>query len=322
VTRWGLLSTARINRRIVAAARESEEIELAAVASRDRGRAEECARANGIERAYGSYAELLADEDLEAVYMPLPNSMHVEWSVHALEAGKHVLCEKPLARTAEEAQRAFEAAERAGLLLEEAFMYRHNPQTVRLKGLVDEGAVGRVRLVRAVFSFPVQGKGNIRLLPELDGGALGDVGCYCVSGARLLCGEPEVVWAEAVTGPTGVDEVFAGILRFPGGVLAQLHCGLVLPFQDELEVIGEEGSLFVDDPWLCWSPGIELRRGEEVERIPVEPANSYRLELERFGAAMRGEGRLLLGREESVAQARVLEALRRSAAEGVPVAPG
>jgi xylose dehydrogenase (NAD/NADP) len=322
VTRWGLLSTARINRRIVAAARESDEIELVAVASRERARAEEYARANGIERAYGSYAELLADEDLEAVYVPLPNSMHVEWSVHALEAGKHVLCEKPLARGAAEAERAFEAAEQAGRLLEEAFMYRHNPQTVRLKELVDEGAVGRVRLVRAVFSFPVQGERNIRLLADLDGGALSDVGCYCVSGARLLCGEPDVVSAEAVKGPTGVDEVLAGVLRFPGDVLAQLHCGLVLPFQDELEVIGEDGSLFVDDPWLCWSPGIELRRGEEVERIPVEPADSYGLELERFGAAIRGEARPLLGRDEFVAQARVLEALHRAAAEGVPVTPG
>ena len=322
MTRWGFLSTARINRRIIAAARESEEIELLAVASRERARAEEYARANGIERAYGSYAELLADEDVEALYVPLPNSLHVEWSVLALEAGKHVLCEKPLARSAAEAERAFEAAERTGRLLEEAFMYRHNPQTVRLKALVDEGAVGRVRLVRAVFSFPVQGERNIRLVVGLDGGALTGVGCYCVSGARLLCGEPDVVSAEAITGPTGVDEVFAGLLRFPDGVLAQFHCGLVLPFQDELEVIGEDGSLFVDDPWLCWSPGIELRRGEEVEPIPVEPADSYRLELERFGAAMRGEGTLLLGREESVAQARVLEALHRSAAEGAPVTPG
>ncbi|MGH3093943.1 MAG: Gfo/Idh/MocA family protein, partial [Gaiellaceae bacterium] len=238
MTRWGLLSTARINRRIVAAARESDEIELVAVASREPARAEEYARANGIGRAYGSYAELLADEDVEALYVPLPNSMHVEWSVRALEAGKHVLWEKPFARSAAEAERAFEAAERTGRLLEEAFMYRHNPQTVRLKALVDEGAVGRVRLVRAVFSFPVQGERNIRLLAELDGGALTDVGCYCVSGARLLCGEPDVVLAEAVMGPTGVDEVLAGVLRFPGDVLAQLHCGIVLPFQDELEVIG------------------------------------------------------------------------------------
>jgi len=220
VTRWGLLSTARINRRIVAAARGSNEIQLVAVASRERARAEEYARANEIGRAHGSYEELLAAEDVDAVYIPLPNSLHVEWSVRALEAGKHVLCEKPLARSAAEAERAFAAAERTGRLLEEAFMYRHNPQTARLEKLVDEGAVGRVRLIRAVFSFPVQGERNIRLLAELDGGALLDVGCYCVSGARLLAGEPESVWAESVAGPTGVDEVLAGALRFPGGVLA------------------------------------------------------------------------------------------------------
>jgi xylose dehydrogenase (NAD/NADP) len=320
VTRWGLLSTARINRRIVAASRGSNEIQLVAVASRERARAEEHARANEIQRAYGSYEELLAADDVDAVYIPLPNSLHVEWSVRALEAGKHVLCEKPLARSAAEAERAFAAAERTGRLLEEAFMYRHNPQTLRLEKLVDEGAVGRVRLIRAVFSFPVQGERNIRLLAELDGGALLDVGCYCVSGARLLAGEPESVWAEAVAGPTGVDEVLAGALRFPGDVLAQVHCGLVLPFQDELEVIGEEGSLFVDDPWLCRRPGIELRRGGEVERIAVDPADSYRLELESFGAAIRGEDEPLLGRDESVAQARVLEALYRSGKERAPVA--
>jgi D-xylose 1-dehydrogenase (NADP+, D-xylono-1,5-lactone-forming) len=320
VTRWGLLSTACINRRIVAASRGSNEIQLVAVASRERARAEEHARANEIQRAYGSYEELLAADDVDAVYIPLPNSLHVEWSVRALEAGKHVLCEKPLARSAAEAERAFAAAERTGRLLEEAFMYRHNPQTLRLEKLVDEGAVGRVRLIRAVFSFPVQGERNIRLLAELDGGALLDVGCYCVSGARLLAGEPESVWAEAVAGPTGVDEVLAGALRFPGDVLAQVHCGLVLPFQDELEVIGEEGSLFVDDPWLCRRPGIELRRGGEVERIAVDPTDSYRLELESFGAAIRGEDEPLLGRDESVAQARVLEALYRSGKERAPVA--
>ncbi|MGH3031935.1 MAG: Gfo/Idh/MocA family protein, partial [Gaiellaceae bacterium] len=203
---------ARINRRIVAAARESAEIELLAVASRRRARAEEYARANGLERAYGSRRAARGRGRGGALH-PAPELDARRVVGARARAGKHVLCEKPLARSAGEAERAFEAAERVGRL-EEAFMYRHNPQTVRLKALVDDGAVGRVRLVRAVFSFPVQGEGNIRLLADLDGGALTDVGCYCVSGARLLCGEPVSVAAEAVTGPTGVDEVFAGVLRW------------------------------------------------------------------------------------------------------------
>ncbi|HXV58791.1 MAG TPA: Gfo/Idh/MocA family oxidoreductase [Gaiellaceae bacterium] len=315
-TRWGILSTARINRLVVAGARESDRVELLAVASRDRGRAEEHAREHGIERAYGSYEELLADGDVEAVYISLPNSLHVEWSVRALEAGKHVLCEKPLGRRAADVERAFDAAERAGRLLSEAFMYRHNPQTHRLKELVDGGAVGRLRHVRAAFSFRLDDPANVRLSAELEGGALMDVGCYCVSGSRLVAGEPERVAAEQVVGPSGVDVHLAGTMRFPGDVLAQFDCGLAYAGRDELEVVGEEGSLFLDDPWHCRTPVIELRREEEVEEIRLEPEDSYRLELENVGDAIAGRGALLLGREDAVAQARAIEALYRSAEEG------
>jgi predicted dehydrogenase len=192
--RWGLLSTARINRLVLAGARESDRVDVVAVASRDRARAEEYARENGIERAYESYEALLADPDVEAVYISLPNSLHVEWSIRALQAGKHVLCEKPLSRRRAEVEEAFDVAERAGLALMEAFMYRHNPQTARLKELVEQGAIGRLRLIRATFSFPLTDAENIRLDPALDGGGLMDVGCYCVSGSRLLAGEPREVF--------------------------------------------------------------------------------------------------------------------------------
>jgi xylose dehydrogenase (NAD/NADP) len=316
---WGFLSTARINRKVLAGARDLDAVDVLAVASRDRTRAEAHARENGIERAYGSYEELLADPDLEAVYISLPNSMHVEWSIRALETGKHVLCEKPLTRKADEAEQAFDAADRAGRILTEAFMYRHHPQTARLRELVAGGAVGRLQLIRAAFSFPVEGATNVRLDRELDGGSLMDVGCYCVSGARLLAGEPEHVYGEQVVGDSGVDVLFAGTMAFPGGVIAQFDSGLQLPDRDELEAIGDEGSLFLDDPWHCTDPGIELRRGEVVERIAVEPANSYRLELENMSAAIRGESEPLLGRADAVGQARSLEALYRSAEEGVPV---
>jgi xylose dehydrogenase (NAD/NADP) len=252
--KWGFLSTANINDKLLPGAEASPDVELAAVASRDLGRAEAYARERGIERAYGSYEDLLADPKLEAVYISLPNAMHVEWSIRALEAGKHVLCEKPLSRHPEDVERAFDAAEKAGRILMEAFMYRHNPQTKRLKELVDGGAIGRLRLVRAAFSFPLDDAANVRLNDELEGGGLMDVGCYCISGSRLLAGEPELVYGEQVAAPSGVDELFTGTLRFAADVLAEIDCGLVLPERDELEAIGEEGSIFLDDPGTAASP--------------------------------------------------------------------
>jgi D-xylose 1-dehydrogenase (NADP+, D-xylono-1,5-lactone-forming) len=318
---WGFLSTANINDKLLAGAAESDRADVLAVASRDAARAEAYARERGIERAYGSYEELLADPDVEAVYISLPNSLHVEWSIRALEARKHVLCEKPLSRRAADVERAFDVAEESGRLLMEAFMYRHNPQTARLKELTDGGAIGRLRLVRAAFSFSLTDGENVRLNSSLDGGGLVDVGCYCVSGTRLLGGEPERVYGEQVLGESGVDEVFTGTMRLPGDVLAQFDAGLVLPVRDELEAIGEDGSLFLDDPWHCKGPVIELRTAGGVEEIAVEPADSYRLQLENISDAIRGEAEPLLGREDAVGQARAIEALYRSATEGRPVNP-
>jgi xylose dehydrogenase (NAD/NADP) len=316
---WGFLSTANINDKLLAGAAESDRVDVIAVASRDTARAEAYARDRGIQRAYGSYEELLADPDVEAVYISLPNSLHVEWSIRALEAGKHVLCEKPLSRRAEQVERAFDVAEQSGRLLMEGFMYRHNPQTAKLVELVGGSAIGRLRLVRAAFSFPLTNSPDVRLDPALDGGGLMDVGCYCVSGVRLLAGEPEQVYGEQIASSTGVDEVFTGTMRFPGEVLAEIDCALVLPVRDELEAIGEEGSLFLDDPWHCRRPVIELRTAAGVEEITVEPADSYRLELENLSDAIQGEAEPLLGREDALGQARTIEALYRSAAEGRPV---
>ena len=311
--KWGILSTADINKRLIPGAQESDEVELLAVGSRDLARAQEFGRKWGIPRAYGSYEALLADPDIEAVYIPLPNTMHSEWSIRALEAGKHVLCEKPMSRHRAGVEAAFDASERTGRLLSEAFMYRHNPQTKRLKDLVDSGVIGELRLIRSTFSYSLFDAENIRLRTDVDGGSLMDVGCYCVSGSRLLGGEPEVVTGQQFVGPSGTDWVFVGTMRFADGVLATFDCGTTLPERDELEAVGTEGSLFLDDPWHCLNPVIELRRGGEVERIEIERQNSYRLELEDLGAAIRGRGTPLLGREDAVQQARVIEALFQSA---------
>ena len=309
----GILSTAHINRLVIPGAHASDEIELIAVASRDQGRAEAYAREWEIERAYGSYEALLEDADVDAVYISLPNTMHCEWSIRSVEAGKHVICEKPLSRHPEEVEAAFDAAERADRLLTEAFMYRHNPQTARLVELVGEGAIGELRLVRSAFSYSLYDAENIRLRTDVEGGSLMDVGCYCVSGSRLLAGEPESVLGRAYTGPSGTDWVFTGSMAFPGDVLALFDCGTSLPDRDELEAIGTEGSLFLDDPWHCRTPVIELRRDDGVERIELDPVDSYQLELENLAQAIRGEAPLLLGRDDAVAQAKALEALHRSA---------
>jgi D-xylose 1-dehydrogenase (NADP+, D-xylono-1,5-lactone-forming) len=317
--RLGLLSTADINRKVIPGARASDKVELVAVASREQARAEAYAREWDIERAYGSYDALLADPDVDAVYISLPNNLHREWSIRSLEAGKHVICEKPFSKRAEDVEAAFDAAEKAGRLLTEAFMYRHNPQTSRLVELVREGAIGDLRVIRSAFSYALYDTDNIRLRTDVEGGALMDVGCYCVSGSRLLGGEPESVFGQAHIGPSGTDWVFTGALRFPGGVHALFDCGTSLPNRDELEAIGTEGSLFLDDPWHANEPVIELRRGGEVERIELEREDSYRLELENLADAIAGDAPLLLGREDALAQARTIEALFRSAESGAAV---
>jgi predicted dehydrogenase len=316
--RWGLLSTARINDKLL----ESGGAEFVAVASRDPRRAAEYAREKGLARAHGSYEDLLADPDVDAIYNSLPNALHVPWSIRALEAGKHVLCEKPMSRNPADVERAFDIAEREGLVLAEAFMWRHHPQLAKARELIAEGAIGTVLLLRAAFSYPTPDAGNVRMQRELDGGGLMDVGCYCISGCRALAGaEPERVYGEQVLGGDGIDIGFAATLRFPGDVLATLDCGMSFAERDELEAVGTEGSLFLDDPWHAREAVIEYRRDGNVERIDPGVANSYALELADFEAAVAGERPPLLGRADALAQARTIAALYRSAQEAVSVAP-
>ncbi|HLJ04346.1 MAG TPA: Gfo/Idh/MocA family oxidoreductase [Solirubrobacteraceae bacterium] len=315
--RWGILSTAHINDKFLPGAREADNVEILAVASREGERARAYAAERGIPRAYGSYEELLADPDIEAVYIPLPNSMHVPWAVRGLEAGKHVLCEKPLARRAADAERVFAVAAERARLLSEAFMYRHHPQTRRLQELVAQGAVGELRVIRSHFSFSTAADTDVRLFEALEGGALLDVGCYCVNGSRMLAGEPASVMAMRQLGGHGVDVRFAATMRFPGGVLAHFDAGLDCAARHELEVVGAEGTILLRDPWHCARPVIELGRpGRELERIEIDPVNPYRLEAENFSAAVRGEAELLLGADDAIAQARAIEALLSAAAAG------
>ena len=325
--RWGVLSTARINDAFLAGAAASDEAEVVAVASRDADRARAYADARGIARAHGSYEALLADPEVEAVYISLPNGLHLDWARTALEAGKHVLCEKPLGRDAAAVAAAFDVADARGLRLSEAFMWRHHPQTIELARLVADGAIGTLRAVHARFSFLLADPADVRLSADLEGGALMDLGCYCVSAARLLAGEPVAAAGIGVTGgraaagpPGGVDVAFAGSLRFAGDVLADLSASFRAAPGFGLRVVGDAGTIAVADPWHIRDPGIELSAGGETRRIEIAPADSYRLQVDDVSRAVRGAGELRLGRADAVGQARAIEALYAAAARVTGIA--
>jgi D-xylose 1-dehydrogenase (NADP+, D-xylono-1,5-lactone-forming) len=314
--RWGILSTGRINRlAILEPVRQTDRAELLAVASREQQRADAYAREHGIERAHGSYEALLGDPDVEAVYISLPNSMHTEWSIRALEAGKHVLVEKPFSRHPEDVERAFNTAERSGLVLMEAFMYRHHDQTRKLVDTVASGGIGELRHLRSSFSFILANVEDVRMRPELDGGALMDLGCYCISGCRLLSGEPELVFGRQLVGSTGVDVRFSALLQFGDDVSAEFHCAFDLPDGAGLEAFGSEGKVLVREPFRTIDPHIELNG----ERVEVDDTDRYLLQLENFSAAVRGEAEPLLGRDDALGQARTIDALYRSAESGTAV---
>jgi len=305
--RWGILGTGDINRKLLRGARQSTEVDVVAVASRDPERAAAFASEHGIPRSFGSYEAMLADPEVDAVYISVPNALHHPWTMTSLEAGKHVLCEKPYTRRPDEVGLAFATADRAGLVLMEAFMWRHTRQTQRILELLPR--IGRLQTIRATFSFPLENPANIRLRADLDGGSLMDVGCYCVSGARLLAGEePATVYGTQEVGPSGIDLRFTGVLQFPGGAVAEFTSGFTTDHEG-LEAIGTEGSLRVPDPWhnrtgLIWLNGEEIR---------LEPGNPYQLELENMGAAIRGDGPAGLGRDDALGQARAIAALYESA---------
>jgi xylose dehydrogenase (NAD/NADP) len=313
--RWGILSTARINHAVIVPARESEQAVVIAVASRDLARAETYAREQGIERPYGSYEALLADEDVEAVYVSLPNALHVPWAIRALEAGKHVLCEKPLGRNPESVEDAFDTADREGRLLMEAFMYRHHPQTRKLEALVGAGAVGELRQIRTAFTFTLDDPEDVRWRPELEGGSLLDLGCYCISVGRLLGGEPERVYGRQRLAPTGIDVGFTGTLEFPDEVSAQFHCAFDLPPESYVEAVGTTGKARIVEPFRCNGAHVDLNG----TRIDVEDVDRYLLQFENFSEAIRGEAEPLLGREDALGQARSIAALYRAAEQAAPV---
>jgi predicted dehydrogenase len=294
VLRWGLLSTARINRSLIPPLRASPRNRLIAVSSRDQATADAYAREWGIERAYGSYDAMLASQDIDVVYISLPNRLHAEWTIRALRAGKHVLCEKPLTTAVADVDAIAEAASRNGKVVAEAFMYRHHPQTLKVKELVASGAIGDVRLVRGYFTFTLTDRSNVRVNAELHGGSVWDVGCYPVSYARMIFGaEPIEAQGMQSVGPSGVDETFVGALRFDSDAYAQFDCGFHAPFRTHIEIVGTTGVIVVPRPF----------KPTEHESFLVGPASDM---LEP--ATVDGPAHLYLGEVEDMADAILLVA--------------
>jgi D-xylose 1-dehydrogenase (NADP+, D-xylono-1,5-lactone-forming) len=334
--RWGMLSTAGIGRVVASAIRGSSEAEFVAVAGRDAGKAAAYAAELGVPRSFGSYDELLASDDVDAVYVPLPIALHTEWTIKALQAGKHVLCEKPFATTAADAAACFDAAADAGRVCIEGLMWRHHPQTLLAQKLIADGAFGEVAFIRATLSVSVD-PGDIRRTGRLGGGASLDLGCYCMSAIRLFGRQPLTVSAAQVIDTArhadGSDLRLAATLTLPGNALAQLDVALDYPRRDELEIIGTAGKIIVPDPWLCRLGYLVLERDGVSERLPVDPDgryglgdptdpdndDAYRIEFENASRMITTGAAPLFGRADAVDQAAAIEAIRAAAATGTTV---
>jgi predicted dehydrogenase len=318
---WGFLSTARINRALIWPISHSKHSCLAGVASRSLEKAEAYAQEWGFPRIFGSYEELLASPEIDVVYIALPNSMHAEWTIKAVQAGKHVLCEKPLAVSVAEVDAVTAAARTGNRVVAEAFMYRHHSQTLKVKELIQAGLIGRLQLIRGAFTYYLNRPADIRLNPSLSGGALWDVGCYPVSYARTIVGaEPLSVSGRQVVGASGVDVIFTADLLFPGPVFAQLYCSLQTPYSVAMEFIGEEGTLAVPQPFKPEKrTHLLLTKDGRTEKIPVRGGELYSGEVEDMENAALSNKQPLISLQDSRNNIAVLCALFASAQSGQPV---
>jgi len=307
---------------MAASAGGARETEMVAVASRSLDRAKSFALRYGIPRAYGSYSDLLSDPDVDAVYISTPNSSHVQWCLEALEAGKHVLCEKPLTKSAADAESLVETAARLGRVVVEGFMYRHNPAIAELRRMVQHGAVGELRLVRASWTVSFSDANYVAFRPELDGGVLMALGCYGIHAARLFCGEPVSVHGESLVGPTGVDVVYCGLMRFESGRIALFDVAFGVADRPELELVGTEGSLLLSDPWYGNNPTLMARRDGRVEQASLPAGDPYQLELEYVERVTDNPALARDELDDVLYQARALDALTNSAITVPPACRG
>jgi predicted dehydrogenase len=321
--RWGILGVAKINERLIPAFALAANADLRAIASRDERRAQEAAAAAGIPKSYGSYEALLKDPDIDAVYIPLPNHLHSEWTCQAADHGKHVLCEKPLAPTAVQSRRVVDYCHGKGVRLMDGFMWPHHPRTQQIRQLLDSGEIGEVRLVHAAFTFPLpRDPANIRLQAEMGGGSLLDVGCYPVYGIRWAFGaEPTSVMATA-NYQHGVDLSMSGILKFADSRLAGFDCGFTMPFRGWMEIVGAKGIVRVPQMWLPPKNAIfeVVRENQAVEVVKVECECQIARMLEDFASAVFEGREAQPSPEEAVKTLKALDALARAASDGREVA--
>lgn len=320
--RFGVISTAKIGlERVIPAMMQGDAVRIEAIASRDLGRAEEAASRFGIAKAYGSYEQLLADPSIEAVYNPLPNHLHVPVSIQAAGAGKHVLCEKPIALDADEAKTLIEARDRTGVVIAEAFMVRHHPQWQKAKALVDSGRIGRLAAIQAVFTYMNRDPKNVRNQADIGGGGIYDIGCYPIVTARYLFGEePLRALALIECDPDfRTDRLASAILEFPEGQ-AQFICSTQLAAQQRLQILGTEGRIELDIPFTpLESQRSKLliddgsRRGfDAAEELVFEGINQYTLQGDHFARVVRGEAALDFALEDAARNMAVIDALYRS----------
>lgn len=326
--RWGILGSAAIAKRaVIPGIQGSDRNEVAAIASRDLKKSKDVAKQFGIANAYGSYEELLADDTIDAVYIPLPNHLHLEWTLKAAEAGKHILCEKPLALTSGEAQQMADACQRAGVQLAEAFMYRWHPRYNEIASIIASGEIGEVRSISSSFTFNNAGdSGNVRYRKEWGGGSLYDVGCYPISAARLLLGqEPVAATAHAMFSPQhdDVDMMLSGLLEFEGGKSLIFDCGMWAAFRNPLEVLGTDGIIQVPHAYVTNSPGSAnffVHRGGETREVQIADINAYTAQADAMHSVITGNVPLRFGPNDSVHNMKVIEACLRSARERTRIA--
>jgi D-xylose 1-dehydrogenase (NADP+, D-xylono-1,5-lactone-forming) len=321
--RWGILGIAKINNRLLPAFRIAARTRLMAIASRDRARARKAAELAEIPVAYGSYEALLDDKDIDAVYIPLPNALHSEWTRKAAERGKHVLCEKPLTPTADEAADLIAYCRVKGVQLMDGFMWPHHPRTARLRQLLDGGSLGAIQRVTGAFTFLLKpDPSNIRLQSGLAGGSLLDVGCYPVYGIRWAFGaEPVNVYARAQY-EHGVDVSMTGMVWLADGRTASFDCGFTQPLRGWLEITGTEGSVFVPEMWVPGPRATYLvrREGRDPEENIAEGEDQIAQMISHFSRSVLEGTPLRPSPEEAVRTLRVLDALAKSAREGREVA--
>ena len=321
--RWGLVSTANINKALIPAIRESKRGELVAVASRSQESADAYAAKWDIPQAFASYDAMLDSDEVDAVYIGLPNHLHKEWSIYALEHGKHVLCEKPFALTLDEVDAMIDARDRTGNVLAEAFMYRHHPQTKLIKEMVDNGRFGDITVINGLFSFAMGDPAtNVRMKPEWGGGAMWDVGVYPMSYMQnLMGGTPERVFANQWIGESGVDEVFAGQMTYANGVIGQFSCGFRSPFQTYIEIVGTEGRLMVERPFVAPQDGKVYFTDPDgkTKKIKVPKKELYLGEVEDMHAAILDGQPQFLKLSETRDHIKTVLALYESARTGQPV---